>query len=175
MLGILAEIALAITTYFIGRQFWQCFKRERYLKHVMSDPNFLQSFLSREMFENPPPPIALFAQPNHGGYHINLMAISVADKKATRRLTGVFSAALLAVGGVSYFVDPVYVLLNAIVLILARQEPICLAAKRSALQHVSGVAVILYNWYREDRADCEEFFKQPLTLTPLYNAVKSLI
>jgi hypothetical protein len=174
MLQILAEICLAITTYFVGRQFWQCFKRERYLQEFMADQDLLQSFISREMLDNPPPRIALFAQPNQEGYHINLIVISNADKKATRRLVGGFSAALLVVAVASCFIGPGYAMLNGILLILTRQEPICLAAKSSALGHVSGLALILYNWYAKDPSDSEQFFDQPLTLTPLYNAVKNL-
>ena len=77
---LITEIILAIATYVIARQFWACFKRDKYLRQVMGNESHLESFISRDLLENPSPLMSLFAQPNDVGYFINIKAISAAGR-----------------------------------------------------------------------------------------------
>lgn len=171
---VITEIILAIATYVIARQFWACFKRDKYLSQVMSNESNLESFISREVLENPSPLMSLFAQANDVGYFINIKAISVADRTSTLRIKVFCTIALLAIGTVSYFVAPSYLIINAFVLFLAGLGALSQPAKRSAMHHVMGLALILHKWHMKDPAECERFFQQALTFRPLYNVVKKI-
>ncbi len=174
MLQIIAEIVLAIATYVIARQFWACIKRDKYLRQVMSNESHLESFISRDVLENPSPMMALFAQPNEVGYFINIKAVSVADRASTRRIKGFSAVALIAVAVASYFVDPTYVIFNTVALFLAWLGPLSQPAQTSALHHVLALALIFHKWHMKDPAECEHFFEQALALRPLYNVVKKI-
>ncbi len=169
-----AEIILAIATYVIARQFWACFKRDKYLRQVMSNESHLESFISRDVLENPSPLMSHFAEPNDVGYFINIKAISAADRTSTLRIKVLCTVALLAIAAVSYFIVPSYLLINAVVLFLAGLGALSEPAKRSALHHVMCLAFIFHKWHMKDPAECERFFQQAFALRPLYNVVMKI-
>ena len=171
---LIIEIILAIATYVIARQFWACFKRDKYLRQVMGSESHLEIFISRDVLETPSPLMAFFAQPNDAGYFINIKAISAADRASVLRIKVLCTIALLGIATVNYFVVPSYLLINVVVLFLARLGALSEPAKRSALHHVMGLALIFHKWHMKDPVECERFFQQALALRPLYNVVKKV-
>lgn len=174
ILQTITEIVLAIATYVIARQFWACFKRDKYLKQVLSNESHLRGFVSREVLENPSPLMTYFAQPNDVGYFINIKVISVADRTATLRIKVFCTAGLLAIATISYFVAAILLILNTVVLFLAALGPLSEPAKRSALHHVLALALIFHKWHIKTPTECEHFFDQAIALRPLYNVVREI-
>lgn len=174
MLQAIFEIILAIVTFFIARQFWVCFKRDKFLRQVICNESYLESFISRDALDNPSPTIAPFARPNQIGYFINIQAVIEADRGSVRRIKVFFAIVLIAIAVSSYFLGMPYLIINTVVLLLGGLGSISQPAQESVLQHVLALALILRKWHIENPAECEQWIKQALTLRPLYSVVKRI-
>ena len=61
---------------------------------------------------------------------------------------------------------------EGILLFLLLFEPLSNAAKKSALQHVLILGLILRKWRQENPTECDDWIEQAWTLQPLYDAIK---
>lgn len=172
LLHIIIEIVLALVIFFAAQAIWQIRKREKFLKHVVCNPPFLESMISRERLVNPPERISIFAQKNEVGYILNMKCVVDADKASQRRAAMIFAVVVAAILIGSYFLGVFYLLINLVLLCLAASIPISRSAQSNALEHVFTIALILHKWRLENPSECDEWIAYAKSLRPIYEAVK---
>ena len=172
LLHIIIEIVLALVIFLAAQAIWQIRKREKFLKHVVCNPPFLESIITRERLANPPERISIFAQKNEVGHILNMKCVVDADRASQRHAAMVFTVIVVVILIGSYFLGVVYLLINLVFLCLAASVPISRSAQSSALEHVFTIALILHKWRLENPSECDQWIDYAKSLRPVYDAVK---
>jgi len=173
LIHIAIEIGLAIATFFAGNPFWELRKRAKFLRQVIYNEPFLESFISRQMLANPSPLIAPFVEKNEIGWFLNIKCVMDADRTSQRRPAIFFALVLLSIFAASYFLGIPYLAINLVIFALLAFGSISQSAQTNALQHVLAIAIILDKWRLENPLQCEEWLEKAWSLRFLYKAVKN--
>jgi len=111
LLWIGLEIVLAVATWAFSGFFWPLLKRHLLLKKLVHDHNFLES-LNRDVLSSPPQSVTPYADKHPQGYAFSMLLLVESDKRTIRRLQIQFGVPLVVLLVASYFLGPVYLLIN---------------------------------------------------------------
>jgi hypothetical protein len=170
---ILIEIVLALIVFFAGGLFWQLRKRAKFLRSIIGSEPFLAQFISRSTLDNASPMVTPFAEKKLT-YALNVQLVIDADMASQRRTTFMFLAVIIAAVFSSWFLGPIYFVVNILVFFFSAASSISESARSNALQHVLAIALILDRWRAENSLECDEWIQKVPSLQPIYNAVKSI-
>ncbi len=164
------EILIAIATFAFSGFFWPLVKRQALLKKLVHDQDFLRS-LTREAVSGPLPSGHPYAEKHPQGYAVNVLLLLESDKRAIRGLQLRFGVPLIVLLGGSYFLGPVYLLVNLGISALLALVPLGESGRASAIAEVLTLARILYRWHEENPQESDEFVKEAWSIRELYQAV----
>ena len=116
----------------------------------------------------------MYAEKNEISYAINISCIIESDRKTIKRLKFIFGIIGIASTAVSYALGTNFLVINCVLFVLPLLAPIAESARRSAMDHIMEIAVILYRWRADSQDSCDDFINNASSLLPLYNTIKQV-
>ena len=169
----LIEAGVAILTVIAGGNFWQFYKRGKFLLRAAHDPSFLSQLIITSVLDNPPPRVSPFTHRLPPGYFLNVRMVIQADRN-TQRIGKLFFAVLTGVAFIgSYLLGLPYLLFTALVFFLSAIPNLSRTACANAADQIVALAIILDRWNSENGPECEAWITNAWALRPIYDAVKA--
>ncbi len=174
LLKIFLEALIAAAVLFIGSSFWQLLKRDRYMSQVLTTQSFLDTFITQELFINPPARVELYARKNNIGWFVNIQTLLKSDRVTQRKMETIYFAlvAFLLIG--SYLLGVTFLIINLVLLLFLSYLPLSDPAKVNALENLHCLALILHRWTTEKTPECERWIQQTNSLRKIYLSVEKL-
>jgi hypothetical protein len=170
---IVIKVVLAIGILFVANSFWQLLKRDNFLKKIIRSKPFLEQLISGSALHKPGPKVATYAEKSQLGYALNISLVVEADRKTIKRLQIIFGLIGIIVAAGSYAFGLIYLILNCAFFVIPAFFPITQSARRSAIDHIIEIAVILFRWRSEDSIQCDDFANKSVLRT-LNDVIKNV-
>ena len=174
LLRIFIEALIAAALLFVGYSFWQLIKRDRYMKQVLATQSFLDTFITQELFINPPARVDMYAQKNSIGWFINIQTLLKSDGLTQRKMETTYLALVVFLLMGSYLLGVTFLIINLVLFLLVSYLRLSDPARVNALENLHCLALILHRWITENRPDCERWIQQTDSLRKIYLAVEKL-
>jgi len=175
ILRILGGLVLAILGYFASRNFWQAVKRDRFFRAILRNESFLREAIDPQVLSHPPPAMSILVEKHPGGYAVNVLALTHADRSSIRLIKIIHAFALVIFLVLSYFLGLVSLIATAVAALIAVGGPLSAPAMTNARRTIGELAAILYRWRHEDPHEYSNFIETATVLQPLDRAVAAIL
>lgn len=186
VLCIILAVVSVPATLLLSNLFWTGFREARGIAMFLNSPDFLRRIVTTDLLNRPPAEISRFAQPQAGGYALNMRAFQQADQKAHAQsqsmLRPVLAVLILGSGLVGFFafrwfglalpIINLFVMLSTFM--ASTQGSIDRSTAARAAEQVQIVALILYRWYATNPQEAAEWVESQSGMKLLSEVITSL-
>jgi hypothetical protein len=173
---ILIEIVLALVTIFCGINFWQIFRRDRFMRSTFANTEALKRALNEMKKSNAFESREFFPKPSWtDDYIMNIYNEGVSSHYALGKASRLMLMIAFVAGLASYFfLGFNYLLINLGLFIFPVIFAVQGSAMENAMEDIMSVAWNVYWFDKKNPKECKDYIEAGTALRPLYKALKEL-